>query len=188
MRTILIAILSIILAGCASGAPYDASSLNASAVREVPAYRLGSGDRLRVIVFGEDSLSGEFLVSGGSGSVDFPLVGEVSAQGRTVREFQEALRTALLDGYLTDPRVSVEVLNHRPYYILGEVGRPGEYPYSTGLTVLNAVATAEGFSYRADTRRVYIRRADTAQEEAFPLTSTTLVAPGDTIRIGERFF
>jgi len=80
------------------------------------------------------------------------------------------------------------VLNYRPFYILGEVKKPGEYPYTNNLTVLNAVATAEGFSYRANTRVVYIKRADGVGEQAFPLTTATQVAPGDTIRIGERFF
>jgi polysaccharide export outer membrane protein len=84
--------------------------------------------------------------------------------------------------------VSAEVLNYRPFYILGEVNKPGEYPYTNNLTVLNAVATAEGFTYRADTRRVYIKRTDSAAEQAYPLNAVTQVAPGDTIRIGERFF
>lgn len=97
-------------------------------------------------------------------------------------------RPALKDGYLRDPRVSAEVLNFRPFYILGEVQEPGEYPFTNNLTVLNAVATAGGFTYRAAKDRVYIKRngADTEQRE--PLTATTRVWPGDTIRIGERLF
>ncbi len=82
----------------------------------------------------------------------------------------------------------MEVLNYRPFYILGEVNKPGEYPYTNGLTVMNAVATAEGFTYRANTKRVFIKRADTSEEQEYPLNSTTPVAPGDTIRVAERFF
>ena len=150
-------------------------------------YILGSGDRLRVIVFGEEDLSGEFVVDG-SGGISFPLVGQVHATNLTLREFELALTNALKDGYLNDPRVSVEVLNYRPFYILGEVEEPGEFPYTASLTVMNAVATAGGFTYRANTRVVYIQRAGTDQEVQIPLTATLQVQPGDTIRIAERFF
>ena len=159
----------------------------AEAVRVIPAYRLGADDKIRVITFGEDSLSGEFLVSG-AGKVSLPLVGEVQAAGLTLPEFQKEVETALKEGYLKDPHVSVEVLTYRPFYILGEVQKPGEYPYTNGLTVLNAVATANGFTYRANTKKVFIKRADSQTEEEYPLTSMTPVAPGDTIRIAERFF
>jgi polysaccharide export outer membrane protein len=153
----------------------------------VPEYRLGAADKVRVNVFGEEALTGEFLV-GGSGKISLPLIGEVQAAGLTIAELQEEIANALRQGYINEPRVSAEVLNYRPFYILGEVNKPGEYPYTNNLTVLNAVATAEGFTYRADTRRVYIKRADGVGEQAFPLTTATQVAPGDTIRIGERFF
>lgn len=151
-------------------------------------YRLGAGDKVRIIVFGENDLTGEFLVPGGSGVISFPLVGDVQAGGLTVEELQTEIEGKLKDGYLKDPHVSIEVMNYRPFYILGEVTKPGEYPYTTGLTVLNAVATANGFTYRADTRHVLIKRANKSQEVEYPLTSSTLVQPGDTIRIKERFF
>lgn len=167
--------------------PLAADEGAAEVRRVIDDYRLGSGDKIRVITFGEESLTGEFQVTG-SGNVSLPLIGEVKAQGLNVPEFQTAVETALKDGYLKDPHVSVEVLNYRPFYILGEVNKPGEYPYTNGLTVMNAVATAEGFTYRANTRKVFIKRADATNEREYPLTSTTLVAPGDTIRIGERFF
>ncbi|MFN3523127.1 MAG: polysaccharide biosynthesis/export family protein [Phenylobacterium sp.] len=155
--------------------------------RVLPDYHMGAGDKIRVIVYGEEALSNEYFVSS-AGNVSMPLIGEVAAVGRTVGEFQEAVAARLRDGYLKEPRVSVEVLNYRPFYILGEVNRPGEYPYTSALTVMNAVATAQGFTYRADQKKVYVRRADETKEEVYPLTSTTPVAPGDTIRIGERFF
>lgn len=156
-------------------------------VREVPEYRLGSGDKVRVITFGEESLSGEFFV-GGSGKVSIPLVGELPALGLTAREFQASVEEALKEGYLKEPRVSVEILNYRPFYILGEVEKPGTYPYTSGLSVVNAVATAGGYTYRANTKRVFIKRPDSDKEEEYPLESNTPVAPGDTIRIAERFF
>jgi polysaccharide export outer membrane protein len=150
-------------------------------------YRLGAGDKIRINVFGEEALSGEFYVAG-SGKVSLPLIGEVQAANLTVQAFQAEIETALRQGYLKEPRVSAEVLSYRPYYILGEVNKPGEYPYSNGLNVLNAVATAGGFTYRAQTKRVFIRRAADQSEQPYPLTSDIPVAPGDTIRISERFF
>ena len=151
------------------------------------AYTLGSSDRLRVTVFGHPTLSGEFEVDG-TGAISMPLIGQVAAVGLSTVNLENAIATKLSDGYVLDPRVSVEVINYRPYYILGEVGRPGEYPYTSGLTVQNAVAAAGGFSYRANKRVVYIKSMDSSQEVAYDLTPATVVKPGDTIRIGERIF
>jgi polysaccharide export outer membrane protein len=150
-------------------------------------YVLGPGDKVRVIVFGEEGLSGEFVV-GGAGKVSFPLIGDVAASGLPVQAFVAELENGLKQGYLKAPRVSVEVLTYRPYYILGEVNKPGEYPYSNGLNVLNSIATAGGFTYRAQTKRVFIRRANESTERPYTLTSGVQVAPGDTIRVTERFF
>lgn len=150
-------------------------------------YKLGPADKVRVTVFGEESLSGEFLVSG-NGKISMPLVGDVQASGLTVPQFQVAVQTVLKDGYLRDPRVSAEVLNYRPFYILGEVEKPGEYPYTNGLTVLNAVATSGGFTYRAAKDRVFVKRSGEEAERREALTAVTRVWPGDTIRIGERLF
>ncbi|MFN4185382.1 MAG: polysaccharide biosynthesis/export family protein [Hyphomonas sp.] len=150
-------------------------------------YALGSSDRLRVTVFGHPTLSGEFEVDG-SGSISMPLIGTIRAIGLSTIELENAIAETLSDGYVLNPRVSAEVINYRPYYILGEVGRPGEYPYTSGLTVQNAVAAAGGFTYRANKRAVYIKGIDTDQEIAYDLTPSTVVKPGDTIRIGERIF
>jgi protein involved in polysaccharide export with SLBB domain len=150
-------------------------------------YVLGAGDRVRITTFGEDDLSGEFAV-GDAGKVAMPLAGGIDAAGRTVRDFQAAVETALRGRYLRDPKVSVEVLNHRPFYILGEVNRPGAYPFVAGLTVLNAVATAQGFTYRANTKRVFVKHAGEAKEEVVRLGPALQVRPGDTVRIGERLF
>lgn len=189
MRRFLAAVVAaclgwLVVAGAASAAQAQTPS---ESERVVPDYRLGAGDKIRVITFGEDSLTGEFFVAG-SGKVSLPLIGEVQAAGLTIPQFQAEVETALKQGYLKEPRVAVEVLDYRPFYILGEVTKPGEYPYTNGLTVLNAVATANGFTYRANQKKVFIKRAGDSEEHAYPLTSSTPVAPGDTIRIGERFF
>ena len=186
----LAALVIMALSGCQSGPAAPAVSsgdTTPTLSRNAGEYKLGSGDRLRVTVFGETDLSGEYLVDG-AGTVSLPLVGEISAAGLTVREFQRATEQALRNGYLRDPRVSTEVLNFRPYYILGEVNRPGEYPYTEGLTVLNAIATAEGFTYRANQKLVMIKSADSGAEARVDLTPGTQVMPGDTIRVLERFF
>lgn len=172
------------LAPQAAGAP---QSSDAATISDLD-YKLGAGDKVRIIVFGESDLTGEFYVPGGSGTISFPLIGDVTASGLTVGQLQQQIEAKLRDGYLKDPRVSIEVLNYRPFFILGEVTKPGQYPYTNGLTVLNAVATANGFTYRADTHHVYIKHAAEPSEHEYPLTSATPVEPGDTIRIRERFF
>ncbi|OYW82908.1 MAG: polysaccharide biosynthesis protein [Asticcacaulis sp. 32-58-5] len=150
-------------------------------------YRMGADDKIRVIVFGEPDLSGEFVVNG-QGTVALPLIGEIKASGLTVTELQDQYAAVLREGYLKDPRVSIEVLTFRPFYVLGEVSRPGEYPYVNGMTVMNAIARAQGFTYRANKKRIYIKSADSTEERAVELTQTLTVQPGDTIRVAERYF
>ncbi|RAK60780.1 polysaccharide export protein [Phenylobacterium hankyongense] len=181
------ACMGVIMCLAATPGAAQAPAIAATAPSANADYRLGAGDKIRVITFGEEALTGEFFV-GGSGKVSLPLIGEIQAADLSVREFQSEVETALKQGYLKEPRVSVEVLTYRPFYILGEVTKPGEYPYTNGLTVLNAVATANGFTYRANTKKVFVRHAGTKDEAEVPLTSTTQVAPGDTVRIPERFF
>lgn len=200
----LIGLFSLALAACSNSAMMEGAAPMPSSVprtvetaavpRDLPhgndpsyQYHLGPADKIRIITYNEASLTGEFVVSG-SGTVSLPLVGEIRAQGLTTGELQEAIQNSLKNGYITDPKVSVEVLNYRPFYILGEVTKPGEYPFVNGLTVLNAVATANGFTYRADTHRVFIKRANDTAEHEVDLTTTTPVQPGDTIRIKERLF
>lgn len=153
-----------------------------------PGYVLGTGDKLRISVFGEPKLDGEYVVSS-TGIVSFPLIGNIPASGQTVEALQESIRSKLAAGYLKDPRVSAEVLNYRPFYILGEINKPGEYPFVNGITVQQAVAMAGGFSYRANTKRVFIKRAlDTTERPVQIKGKAVLLMPGDTIRVGERFF
>ena len=178
-----------VLTGCAQGtlASGTADETIEAAARVIEDYRLGASDKVRVTVFGEEALTGEFIVAA-NGKVSLPLIGETQAAGLTISEFQAEVAKALAEGFLNEPRVSAEVLNYRPFYILGEVNQPGTYPYTNNLTVLNAVATAGGFTYRANINRVFIKRSDGDGEVEYPLTTATRVAPGDTIRIGERLF
>ena len=151
-------------------------------------YKLGPGDKLRVTVFGEDNLSGEYTVSN-NGGIALPLVGEVRAGGLTPVLFQTEVQDKLTaSGMVRTPRVSVDILDYRPFYILGEINKPGQYPYAIGMTVTKAVATAGGFTYRANNRMVYVTREGSAREVPVSVTAATWVGPGDTIRVGERSF
>lgn len=151
------------------------------------AFLLSPGDKLRITTYGEPALTGEFQVSP-AGMVAFPLVGEVEAAGKGPNELAQRLTTILGDGYLRQPRIAIEVLTFRPVYVLGEVNKPGEYPYTQGLTVRGAVAKADGFTYRANEKRVFVKRAGEAGETVYPLTADFAVMPGDTVRFGERYF
>ncbi|MCS0496091.1 polysaccharide export protein [Ancylobacter sp. MQZ15Z-1] len=150
-------------------------------------YTLGTGDQIRLTVFNEPTLSGEFEIDA-SGTISIPLIGNVQASGKTPRELEQAITTKLASGYMRDPRVNVEVLKYRPFYIIGEVGKPGEYPYRNGMNLMSAVAVAGGFTYRANDQTVFIRRAGQSQEYSYPATTTTMVYPGDIVRVGERLF
>lgn len=150
-------------------------------------YQLGPQDQLRVNVFGEPELSGEFVVAS-NGTVSLPLIGDIDVSGLTVTQFQRKAEEMLRDGYLLDPQISAEVLNYRPFFILGEVNTPGQYPYANGLTVMNAIATAGGFTYRGNSREVAIKSPDSPGERRVRLTPDLTVKPGDTIRVLERLF
>jgi len=152
-----------------------------------PTYVLGPNDRIRVKVYGEQDITGEYEIDS-TGSVSIPLAGHVKAAGLTTRQVERAIAAALSKGIVRDPRVNVEVAAYRPYYILGEVKKSGEYPYRNGLTVLDAVASAGGFTYRANEDKVYLRRSGSTTEETYPLNAPILVYPGDNIRIPERYF
>ncbi|WP_428032922.1 polysaccharide biosynthesis/export family protein [Ancylobacter sp.] len=150
-------------------------------------YVFGTGDKLRLTVFNEPSLSGEFEVNS-SGVISIPLIGNIKAQGVTAHALESAVAQKLSSGYMRDPRVNIEVLQYRPFYIIGEVSKPGEYPYRNGMNIMSAVAVAGGFTYRANDQTVNIRRAGQTQEYSYPVTTTTSVLPGDIVRVGERLF
>ena len=190
MRSWKLLLLLVLGLGFGLSVPVMAAESEAAAAptTAAPAYILGTGDKIRISVFGEPKLDGEYVVSS-TGVVSFPLIGNIRAGGQTVEAMQEEIRSKLAAGYLKDPRVSAEVLNYRPFYILGEINKPGEYPFVNGITVQQAVAMAGGFSYRANTRRVFIKRAlDTSERPVEIKGVAVMLTPGDTIRVGERFF
>ena len=150
-------------------------------------YQLGAADKVRIIVFDEPTLSGEFTVNA-NGALSLPLIGDVPVRGLTPTQVAARIRDALKGGYLLEPKVSIDVLTFRPFYILGEVNKPGEYPYSSGLTVDAAVAMAEGYTYRAEKKRVQIRHAGEEAAHKLVITPDLRVHPGDIIRIGERYW
>lgn len=154
---------------------------------DADSYTLGAGDKIRVTVFGHEDLSGEFEVDG-SGNVSLPLIRNVKAAGMTVRELEQEIAGRLSPDYLKNPSVSVEVLNYRPFYIYGEVTKPGSYSYVNGMTVVNAVAMAGGFTYRARTTRVRIIHANDPSRTPKDADKDTPVLPGDVIEVPERYF
>ena len=150
-------------------------------------YRLGPGDRVKITVFDEPDISGEFELDG-AGGFSLPLIGPVAADRLSPRALETRLTKRLLEGYLLRPQVSVEVLTYRPFYIMGEVNQPGSYPYRAGLTVLNAAALAGGFTYRADEDDIEISRTESGAKRDFEAETLTRIRPGDVIRVKERLF
>ncbi len=171
------------LAGCASQA--DTGERPVSDVNEP--YLLDSGDKLRVTVFGQTDLSGDFSVDGG-GNIAVPLIPPVQARGLTTAELQSAIAASLGKTLLRNPNVSVQVMEFRPFFILGEVQKAGQYPYVSGMTVQSAVAIAGGFSYRADQDTVHITRKRGDRLVEMDVETSALVRPGDTILVQERYF
>lgn len=165
----------------------QATSSPEAAADAVAGYRLGPGDELRVTVFRHEDLSGEFQLDG-EGYFALPLVGEIRGGGKVARELENDIETAFKDGgYLVSPQVSLEVLNYRPFYILGEVNQPGSYPYVNGMTVINAVALAGGYTYRASQGSISVQRGG-SNGKKLAAGPTTQVLPGDIISVPERFF
>jgi polysaccharide export outer membrane protein len=151
------------------------------------AYTLGPGDKLQISVYGEEELTGEQQV-GPDGTVAMPLIGRVAASGRTVSAVSDEIRTKLAEGFVHNPSVTVTITAYRPFYILGEVNTPGQYEYAQGMTVLSAVARAGGFTYRAKKTEVFVKHEGGQSEERVKLTGDLPIQPGDTIRVGERYF
>ncbi len=171
------------LGGC-STAHYSADALRTPI--NAP-YQLASGDRLRVIVFGQDNLSNSFSVDG-AGNIAMPLIGLVRAQGLTTAELARSIEARLRQGYLRDPSVSVEVEAYRPFFVLGEVTTAGQYPFVNGMTVENAVAVAGGFTPRGAQSSVDLTRMVDGRAVTASVPITFPVRPGDTIQVRERFF
>jgi len=169
------------LVGCSSPGS-DLPPLPAMA--NTSSYRLGAGERLSIKVLGADELAGDYTVQD-DGTIRLLMVGEVAAAGATSGELEARIAQKLKKGgFITDPQVNVSVVAYRPFYILGEVSRPGSYPYASGMRVLSAVAAAQGYTYRANQEFVIItRNGENNRADAF-----SSIQPDDIIRVPERYF
>jgi polysaccharide export outer membrane protein len=177
------------------GAPQPRSYVVRRAMRAVPVvqtfedgpYTLDSGDKLRVVVFGQDALSNNYTVDA-EGQVSLPLIGSVSARGLTTAQLSGAIAARLKQSYIREPSVAVEVEVYRPFFVLGEVTYPGQYPYVPNMTVENAIAIAGGFTPRASRDRVTVTRKVQGVATRYSLPPRYPIRPGDTLEIAERWF
>lgn len=180
--------LALILAGCQ---PDSRSAIALATTPPSPVTvqetRLRPGDKLQVTVFGEDGLSGPFEVPA-SGILQLPLAGAVPVAGRDPRAIEVSITAALRRTYLRDPKVTVAILSQRPFYVLGEVEKPGEYPYREGLNLWRALALAGGQTYRASTAAVMIQHAGDESLAEIDTSHDIPIQPGDLIRVPERWF
>jgi polysaccharide biosynthesis/export protein len=172
-----------LLSGCAAHAPAS-KSFDEVAVQP---YRLDSGDRLRVTVFEQPGLSNTYTVDQ-AGYISFPLVGQVTARGQTLPALEGSIASRLKQGYLRDPDVSIEIDRYRPVFVMGEVGRPGQYSYVPGMTAQNAVAIAGGFTSRGNQQDVDVTRKINGRVITGRTGTTAPVLAGDTIYVRERLF
>ncbi len=193
---LLVTLAAFSLAGCTrrqavyyappgQGGPYGAAG-PAYAAQGVP-YILDTGDRLRVSVFGQEGVSNSYLVDA-AGYVNIALIGPVPARGLTAAALAQAITARLREGFVREPHVGVEVEAYRPFYILGEVNAPGQYPYQPGMSVETAIAVAGGYSPRADKRNAQLTRAINGAPMKSKVPLQTQLRPGDTVNVGERWF
>jgi polysaccharide biosynthesis/export protein len=152
-----------------------------------PPYTLDSGDRLRIVVFGQDGLTNSYAVDA-SGHISMPLIGSVAARGATTDQLATAIADKLRDGYIREPHVAVEIEAYRPFFILGEVTQPGQYPYVANMTAETAIAIAGGFGPRAARQSVVLIRSFNGQQMRMAVPLSYPLRPGDTINVQERWF
>jgi polysaccharide export outer membrane protein len=150
-------------------------------------YRLDAGDKLRIVVYGQEGLTNTYAIDAG-GSITMPLIGSVPARGRTPAGLASEITGKLRNGYIRDPSVAVEIESYRPFFILGEVQAPGQYPYVPNMSVESAVAIAGGFSPRARRDRVTLTHSDSSGSMRVVVPLGTGLSPGDTVLVGERWF
>ena len=177
-----------VLAGCSGdGGGGTALAEAPQAVDINQTYKLDSGDRLRINVFGQPDVSGEFEIDS-SGAINYPLLGPVEAKGKTIQSLTQTIRDELDANFIADPRVNVEVVNFRPFFILGEVNAPGQYPYTSGLTVRQAVALAGGYTRRASSSGIELIRQTEEGAATYEVAEDSVLMPGDTLEVPRRFF
>jgi len=156
-------------------------------VRYDSSYHLDAGDRLRVVVYGQEGLTNTYAIDAG-GSITMPLIGSVPARGRTPAGLATEIAGRLRNGFIRDPSVAVEIEAYRPFFILGEVAAPGQYPYVPNMTAESAIAIAGGFSPRARRDRVTVTHTDASGTGRFVVSPGSPIGPGDTVLVGERWF
>lgn len=150
-------------------------------------YQLGSGDRINISVFGQDDLSMEIRLPD-VGTINYPFLGELKLVGMTAAEVESLIYEGLLGDYLVNPSVSVSIVEYRPFFIDGEVKRPGGYPYQPGLSVNKAAALAGGYTERANRDKITIVRESDGQQFEFSVSVTDMIQPGDIVTVNQRFF
>lgn len=150
-------------------------------------YVMDSGDTVRVTVFGEPDMSGEFKVDA-TGRLNLALIGPIDVRNLTTDQARQKIHDAYLDGYLRHPDIAIEIIAFRPFFIMGEVNQPGSYDYVSGMNVLNAIAVGGGLTYRGNEDDIEILRGNDASRIIIPATLTTIVMPGDIVRVAERYF
>jgi polysaccharide export outer membrane protein len=158
-----------------------------TAVRYDVAYKLDAGDKLRVVVFGQEGLTNTYAIDAG-GAITMPLIGSVPARGRTPSGLASEISAKLRNGFIREPSVAVEIEAYRPFFILGEVAAPGQYPYVPNMSVESAVAIAGGFSPRARRDSVTLTHTDSSGAMRVVVPLGTSLSPGDTVMVGERWF
>ena len=183
LTTIALVSIATALAACSTSQPTPKSFDQAA----VQPYRLDSGDRLRITVFEQPGLSNTYTVDQ-AGYIAFPLIGQVAARGETLPALEGAIATRLKQGYLRDPDVTIEVDRYRPVFVMGEVGRPGQYSYVPGMTAQNAIAIAGGFTPRGNQRDVDVTRKINGRVFTGRTEVSSPVLAGDTIHVRERLF
>jgi len=177
------------LAGCYTDfGPVEVGTGNGSLSGASVASHLQPGEKIKVTVYGEEALTGDYDVNP-SGYVTMPLIGAVKAAGRSQSEFEKDVASRYVrGGFLQDPHVTVAVVQFKPFYVMGEVATSGEFPFRSGLNVHTAVAMAGGFTYRASKTYVLIRHAGDEVWKEYSLAEPVPIAPGDLIRVPERYF
>ena len=150
-------------------------------------YTMGPGDKLRLTIFGETDLSGEYQLDG-NGNIRIPLAGMVHAAGNTQQTLERVIYSALVPNYLRNPRINVEITTYRPIYVLGQVGKPGQYAYVNDMTMLNAIGLAGGFTPQAKESTVFLRREGETKEQPVSTSEPLLIRPGDTVRVDTTVF
>jgi polysaccharide export outer membrane protein len=181
------ATVSVAAAPIAVPVAYAAPAPAAAPVSYDAPYHLDAGDKLRIVVYGQEGLTNTYSISAG-GTITMPLIGAVPARGRTPQGLASDIAARLRNGFIREPSVAVEIESYRPFFILGEVQAPGQYPYVPNMTAESAVAIAGGFSPRARKDRVTITHTDSSGTSRVVVPPGTPISPGDTVLVGERWF